>query len=317
MPPHREAVRLSSLARELFRESGDSDIYAGTVPNDWTVGNVAHGGFVLSLIVNAAIQHQQPTAHSEIVHVSVHFLQAVTIRPCEVSVKRLRTGKSYANHQTRVLAHLIFSAPSSPQMTLQPPSRFARRIPLHQHPRTAALHRLPGKMSYAQHLAWAPDPVLHARNVARGSGRDSGGGFEWGGWMQLRDPGERITPAVLAFIADVFLGSPPLWAHHAPGEGRMAEISWFPTLTMALQYVFPISTRHARRTVGVYFSGRFVNEGRHDATVEVWSAPAELGEGDAAADWREDQRCIASATHLALVVPFSVNQTRGAEGAKL
>ena len=90
---------------------------------------------------------------------------------------------------------------------------------------------------------------------------------------------------------------------------------------MAVQYVFPIpsedSPHHARRTVGVYFSGRFVNDGRHDATVEVWTAPAELGEGDENLEWREPQRCLATATHFGLVVPFSVNQAKGEKAAKL
>ncbi|KAL1729682.1 hypothetical protein EV714DRAFT_212436 [Schizophyllum commune] len=335
MPPYSQAVRLTSVAQELFRESGESDVYAGSVPSDWTVGNVAHGGFSLSLIVQAAILHQRKTAHSEVVHVSAHFLQAVTADVCEVQVRRLRVGKSYANvlaellqnRQQRILVHLIFGVSSpSPQMTLAPPSPFARRIPLHHHPRNAKIRHLPGKMSYAQHLTWAPDPTILARNAADSPSRTrtggiSGGGFEWGGWMQLKDPKERVTPAFLCFIADVFLGSPPLWAFNAKDKCAMNELNWFPTLNMAVQYVFPIppadSLHHARRTVGVYFSGRFVNDGRHDATVEVWTAPAELGEGDENLDWREPQRCLATATHFALVVPFSVNQAKGEKAAKL
>ena len=103
-------------------------------------------------------------------------------------------------------------------MTLEPPSPFARRIPLHHHPRDATIKPLPGKMGYAQHLTWAPDPTVLARNAADSPSRAftggiGGGGFEWGGWMQLKDPKERITPAFLTFIADVFLASPPLWAN--------------------------------------------------------------------------------------------------------
>lgn len=341
MAPFRKAVRLSSVSQELFRESGDSDTYTGSVDDDWTVGNVAHGGYVLALIVQAAIEYQRKARQTDVVHVSAHYLQAVTVAPCEVQVKRLRTGKGIAHvlaelsqeGRTRTTVHLIFAAPSPvPQLTLEPPSPYARRIPLHHHPRHAAIAPLPGKMRYSQHLHWAPDRTVLARNAPGSPSRtrsgDIGrGGFEWGGWLQLRDPAERITPALLPFIADVFLSSPSLLAQNspgeqgnAPGEGTMGP-SWFPTLSLALQYRFPIpppdSPHHAKRTLGVYFSGRYINDGRHDATVEVWTAPAELGEGAETADWREHQRCLAMATHLALIVPFSVNSSMGNKAAKL
>ena len=96
-------------------------------------------------------------------------------------------------------------------------------------------------------------------------------------------------------------------------------------MVMTLEFKFPLpkpgNTECSQRTVTVYSRGKFVNDpsARHDAYVEVWTAPGNIGEGSEGEAWKEKQRCLAVATQLALVVPADVNRRRAqsAVGSKL
>jgi hypothetical protein len=82
------------------------------------------------------------------------------------------------------------------------------------------------------------------------------------------------------------------------------------TLTIEFKSPIPTSSEFSARTVGLYSCGRFVNEpqGRNDAYVEVWTAPSNIGEGEATEGWREKQVCLAVSTQMALIIPFAVNE---------
>jgi len=73
------------------------------------------------------------------------------------------------------------------------------------------------------------------------------------------------------------------------------------------------SPKHAARTVGLYSSGRFMTppSGRHEAYVEVWTAPSSIGEASPTKGWRENQICLAIATQMALTLPMEVNEKHG------
>jgi len=91
-------------------------------------------------------------------------------------------------------------------------------------------------------------------------------------------------------------------------------------MTLAIEFKSPIpppSKFHASRTVGIYSSGKFINDpqGRHDAYVEVWSAPCNIGEGTEVEGWREHQVCLAVATQMALTIPMEVNHERAKRDA--
>ncbi|KAJ7359588.1 hypothetical protein DFH08DRAFT_952703 [Mycena albidolilacea] len=90
---------------------------------------------------------------------------------------------------------------------------------------------------------------------------------------------------------------------------------WFPTMTLSIEFKAPIpppSARHAARTVGLYSTGTFwgAPQGRHDAYVEIWTAPSELGEGKERGGWREERFCLVTATQMALSLPMEVNAGR-------
>lgn len=74
----------------------------------------------------------------------------------------------------------------------------------------------------------------------------------------------------------------------------------------------PDDPEMSKRTLGLYSRATFMNEGRHDAYVEIWTAPSNLGEGIIKEGWRDKQICLGIATQTALIVPVSVNQKKAA-----
>lgn len=90
--------------------------------------------------------------------------------------------------------------------------------------------------------------------------------------------------------------------------------SWYPTMVISIEFKSPIptSSNYAPRTVGLYSSGRFMNnpQGRHDGYVEIWTAP----EGKETDGWRDQQVCLAVSTQMSLTVPMEVNRGIGRKG---
>ncbi|KAJ7796338.1 thioesterase-like superfamily-domain-containing protein [Mycena olivaceomarginata] len=273
--------------------NADTKTFRGDIDPEWTVGNVPNGGYVLALVLEACILHQASTPHRDPIHVSAHFLQATSIAPFEVRVRTLRRGRGFTNvladlvqqDRTRITTHLIFGCLEPPRLVT--PSSYVRRLPLYEH------------------VKWAGDPHLRAQNAPDSPTRTTattigGGGLVWGAWFALTGRDERVTPASIAFLADTFLNLPSLLPRSERG-GLVSGETWFPTMTLSIEFKAPIpppSARHAART------------GRHDAYVEIWTAPSELGEGKERGGWREEQFCLATATQMALSLPMEVNAGR-------
>jgi hypothetical protein len=173
---------------------------------------------------------------------------------------------------------------------------------------------------FRDHVKWAWDPILAANNTLDSPTRTDettvgGGGVEWGAWFELKDSGEKFTTPALAFLVDLFLHSfctpaphtkereratafkvrdaawKPIRNHYRVTFFYFCDNSWFPTMTLTIEFKFPIPStiEFARRTVGS--CSRYINQpqGRHDAFVEVWTAPSNIGEGKEEAGWREKQ----------------------------
>ncbi|KAG2023796.1 hypothetical protein CC2G_001411 [Coprinopsis cinerea AmutBmut pab1-1] len=217
------------------------------------------------------------------------------------------------------------SPSSSPQdnFILQPPSPYARRIPIYSHPSQATRQPMFEVWKDKDHVSWAWDEQTLAQNQPdhpkrKSVGKDSvgGGGTEWAAWYQFTAPTEKLSSAYIPFLADMFVNTTHLIPEEEGGEPEAA--AWSPTLTLAIDFKFPIRLLtpewHARRTAGLYSAGRFINypQGRHDIYVEVWSAPSEIGEGAPPKEgWREKQVCLAVATQMALTLPVAVNLRNG------
>jgi len=291
----------------------------------------------LALIVEACIQYQSTTGHKDPIHVTAHYLRATAVAPFEICIRKIKTGKGFTNltaelvqrGETRVTTHMIFgtNAPSPTQQTrvsIDPPSPYARHIPLHVHPSKATPVLLRDVYKFNHYIKTTTDSVIKARNGPDSSARTTsstigGGGLEWGGWLEFVDPGERITTPSLAFLVDIFVDLVRLLPKEVRGD---LHASWFPTMVLSVEFKSPIprdSDTHSNRTVGIYSVGRFLGDPdhRHDTYVEVWTAPSNVGEGEDSGDWRSKQVCLATATQMSLTVPLAVNEARGKRDAKL
>lgn len=98
-------------------------------------------------------------------------------------------------------------------------------------------------------------------------------------------------------------------------KGQRSGPSWFPTMVLAIDFKVKIPKDYSFRTVGLWAEGKHMQDGRHDNTVEVWTAPCEFGDRSAKIepDWRKKQYCLCVSTQMALTLPLSVNEARGAK----
>ncbi|KNZ73200.1 hypothetical protein J132_00589 [Termitomyces sp. J132] len=332
MAPLLQAVNI-----KLSSPKAEYTSYAGEIDPDWLVSrSVPNGGYILALLVNACIQYQSTSSHRDPIHVTAHYLTTSVPSHFEIRVRIVKTGHTFTNLTTElyqretliITAHQIFGNNSaSPQastrgLTLAPPSSYARRLPLYTHPSTAVVRPGRSVWKFQSHITIAPDPQILAKNAPDHPNRTSaptigGEGLEWGAWLTFQNKSDKITPTSLAFLADVFKHMPGLMP---PSERPSLGRSWFPTIVLSLEFKAPIpssSATHARRTVGLYSSGKFLNDGRHDGYVEVWTAPCDIGEGKEIPGWREKQVCIAVAKQMASIIPIEVNMKRGKNEIKL
>ena len=217
----------------------------------------------------------------------------------------------------KVTAHAIFgnldpasASQTGPSLTLVPPAPGARVTPFGTYPSSLKPSTKEPRWNFTPYIQAARDRSIHERHARLAKAGESDGGVEGGGWYTFNDPGDVLTPASLAFFADLFPDKLPVAAYPD------LPSSWFPTVTMSVQFCARIprgSENHSQHTVGTFTSGRFIDEpmGRHDIYVEVWTAPSDLEDGKQPKEgWREEQRCLVVAHQMALTVPMEVNERK-------
>ncbi|KAG8214432.1 thioesterase-like superfamily-domain-containing protein [Butyriboletus roseoflavus] len=257
----------------------------------------------------------------------------------------LRQSHSDLKGTTRITAHLLFGdlSPSQPgrgQKVLAPPSPYARRVPLHSHPSTVTYDAVRSPWARKMETRVSVDTVLLSHNDPTSATRTTaesvgGGGVEWGAWYELAHKDDKLTTSSMPFFCDSFVNLPILLPASEPGsmgdKKRLVSskkrrhidwntpYSWFPTIAMTIEFKarVPSSDYYSARTVGLYSESRFQTnpEGRHNARVEVWTAPSEIGQGDVAKGWRVNQYCIAVADQMALMLPVELNIRQGTKAS--
>ncbi|KAK9899545.1 hypothetical protein P389DRAFT_1031 [Cystobasidium minutum MCA 4210] len=324
------APLLQALQTRFTRKDKDTTVYSGNVDPDWTIQAIPHGGYALGLVLDAAIKNQSSTNHKDICHCTAHFVRSALPKPFEVHIRNLKIGRGFSNitanlmqdGEIRIMTHLIFTTlpetpaepsqrklPTPENLTIVHPSPFARLMPIEKHPSKCKDSPIYHKFTFKKRMRWSEQWDQVARAVKRRQ-KDGRGGAEWSGWVALVDESDEVTPSSLAFFADMFRNLPEMLP-----KGQKPGVSWFPTMVMAIDFKFKIPRadgRFAKRTVGLHAYGNFMQDGRHDNSVEVWTAPCELGESGAKldTDWRKDQFCLAVSTQMALTLPISVNEKR-------
>lgn len=87
---------------------------------------------------------------------------------------------------------------TEPRLTVAPPSPYARRIPMHTHPSKCPASPPRPRWTYKNNITVSNDPVYE---VAVMEPKQS---MDFGMYVGLNDPQERITTPGLAFMADTF-----------------------------------------------------------------------------------------------------------------
>ncbi|KAK2459701.1 hypothetical protein APHAL10511_008346 [Amanita phalloides] len=324
MAPFRKAINVQPSTSTSEKVS----VYLGDMDPEWVISacvSTARSlvgistGYVLALLVEACIQYQSATAHKDPLHVTAHFLQASSVAPFEIYVRTTKSGKSFANLTaelaqkgiTRVTTHMIFgtNAPyptGRARISIDPPSTYARQIPLHLHPSKSTPVLMRDVFKYRHHIKTTTDPIIQARNAVDSPTRTTsstigGGGLEWGGWLEFVDVDDTITNSSLAFLADYFVSPVRL----VPEVRRDFDKSRLATMVLSLEFKSP-TVPSTDRTVGIYTIGRFIGDPlhRHDVQVEIWSAPSNIGEGTDSGGWRSKAVCLATVTQMVVMLPL-------------
>ncbi|GAA5820758.1 hypothetical protein JCM11251_003144 [Rhodosporidiobolus azoricus] len=374
MEPLSQAIQTTpAFIRQGSPYSPPVHVYSLHLSPTWTVGSVAHGGYLLSVLTSAVQLHQSLHApafaqHKDPAHLTSQFLSASVPGRAEVEVKTVSVTKNWTrlevelwqwtpaadttdftnpntNRVLRITAHFLVTAlpplpPPGPVSSdsLGPASSNVNYLdmpcPLLEHPGAIDMSDggtpIPSKLRFGEGMRWKEVEIQER----------SDGALAWGAWIELRNGEDlRESAALIPFFADVAKNGPEV----APGNEQRG-IFWFPTMTLSLDFkaAFPLlaassssATGPASRTFGIYSSTKSIHDGRHDLTVEVWSAPTDLREGgdaqkeeqekdsEGVEKWRrEGSRLLGVSTQMALCVPIAVNTARGVknggkDGAKL
>ncbi|KIM23765.1 hypothetical protein M408DRAFT_11350 [Serendipita vermifera MAFF 305830] len=319
-------IRLKSegIANNAHSESNQADgssiyIMEGRIDPDWMVAVVPHGGYLIALIVQACNLVQATTKQAEVLYLSTQFIGPSTPGPCTITIQRIKSGKNYSNlvanlsqaGKDNIHCQLIYGTlnvakhpfgpfpASSNYLTLAHPSAMSRRCPLVTHPSKCTISPFKHRpYTFAKHLAQAIDPYYATTLESQTHGHAStnpmdlgGGGSVWGAWFQMKNEEDISSTPLAAFLADV---SPEF----IPKGSKQSPV-WLPTLGLTMDFKHRTPSQApgiAPRTFGVFLTSKFLIEGRHDLTCEVWTAPCEIGEGTEQVGWQDRMFCIASST---------------------
>ncbi|KAG2019656.1 hypothetical protein CC2G_005073 [Coprinopsis cinerea AmutBmut pab1-1] len=251
MAPFNQAVTVHRKGpQDAANFEGRTVDYEGIMDPTWNIGNVPCGGYSLALILEACIQHQEKTEHIDPLHISSHFLKPTTSAlPFLVRVRTVKTGKTITNlladliqgDALRITAHAMFglNGPlSEGDFVLQPPSPYARRLPLYSHPSQAKHTPMFGVWRTNQQVSWAHDTATLEKNQPGHPNRTNsetvgGGGTEWAAWFQFEQPTEKLSNVYIPLLVDMFMNTRSLLPL---GEGGTEDAAY---VTLSL---YPLHT---------------------------------------------------------------------------
>lgn len=343
MAPFAQNMREVRLVEQGKRETTNVDSqsleaqFEARIDGEWAVLVVPNGGYLLGLLIQASTMFQEGSPLSEPLYLSAQFLGSTSVGPCTIVVNKIKSGKSYVNltaklvQKGRINIHcqLIYgklSVAQHPygafpatrnQLTLAHPSGLSRRCPLSVHPSKCSTTPFGPPFQFGKRLVQAIDPyyidkmerIAALPYVSDSDGGDLGGGiFEWGGWYQMLDEEDVITPQVVCFLGDVapwMLPQSILAKREAP--------MWVPTLAFSVDFKYHVPTASedvpgiSKRTIGIFFTSKFLIDGRHDVTAEIWTAPSEIGRGHEEPGWQDKMFCMGLVNQTVTCVPAAMN----------
>ncbi|KAG8902925.1 hypothetical protein FRB99_003951 [Tulasnella sp. 403] len=309
MAPLSTAI-LTTPVQELIRTHG-AKVYEGNADPEWTYGSVSFGGYLLSTLLHATLQHQSGSPHPDPIYLNSQFIRAVVPGPFRILVKTVKTGNQFDNldvgfyqkDMLKITCQITYgnlsSSGADPGPTL--PAAYSPECPMHTHPAASAVSKPHWAQNFCTRYEWSEDPFFYqemARSVAS-KGRVEGG-MKWGAWIHLKEEQE-ITPAHVPIFADLTRMPWDVLPAEFGQKGRW----WLPTLTFSLEFKckLPGLESFAPTTLGAFGWKRHLQNGRWNDSFELWTAPCGIGEKQKVDEkWREKMVCVAVGSQVALAV---------------
>ncbi|KAG8907968.1 hypothetical protein FRC01_007528 [Tulasnella sp. 417] len=317
MAPLSEANKMFCLTRDSV---DGSKIYEGFADPEWAVKLVTYGGFSLSAILDAALQFQSEATHPDPIHLSSHFLRAVTPGVFQVRIRPIRAGKQFANltaelwqkERLKITCQLVFTNFDVLSKSRGPtlPKAFSPLHPLPTHPSQTPISDRLWAPNFHKRYSWAKEPSTVERNsLIRKEGRTPEG-MTWGAWVELHEkPEVSMSASWIPFFVDMTETTWELLPKDVTGGVRW----WPPSISIVIEFKcrLPLPSQYAPHTLGVFTWKRHLKNGLWNDSSEIWSAPSALGDADGEVDeqWKGEMVCVAVATQVASMEPVDV-QTR-------
>lgn len=192
-------------------------VYRAGIDVEWTIGEVPHGGYMAALVLDALSRHQERAGrHPDAAHLTIQFLFASTVAPCEIHITRASLSKRWTrldvalyqegSKAPRLRAHALYTdlpelgppaRPSKTNVTVLPNSisEFAQVCPLQIHPADCSIISTPPAFNFRNRIAWStPATDVIVKDLS------------WGGWIELNDREEdvRRSAVLMGFFGDLF-----------------------------------------------------------------------------------------------------------------
>ncbi|KAG0636346.1 thioesterase-like superfamily-domain-containing protein [Tuber brumale] len=271
--------------------------YSATLPRDWCIGFILHGGYLTALLIHAGTKHM--TTHPKLsklnqphpIHSAVTFLSRCTPGPAKLVATVLKTGRQYTflrvslyQNILRLEANIVFTHMAEHQRgptlrTLPPP-------PPPPHP--------DGPWDII-----GGDPLNNVRPVSKKLHYRTTPGSHFGSdrksspsvreeWVRMAD-GSKFSIPSLGYLSDMFLPLPENYP-------EVDKAQWYPTLALSVE------VKRAPEGGGwdVLFrrvQSRVIENGRMDMTVDLFD---------------EQGRIVAISHHVAIMVSAERNWRKAA-----
>ncbi|CAG8478078.1 4023_t:CDS:2 [Funneliformis mosseae] len=255
-------------------------LYSGYCDQEWRIRQVMHGGYLLSMILNAFTHHFR-NVHPHPIQISAQFLKKSMVGSCEIEIHDIKAGKNQS------VAYAIFKQKNGNVMEEK----------IHATVMFGDLNKEEGisqpyfdvmplpNISYCELLK--PDPTIvcmHDRIKVMVDTQDiNSKRAERKHWIKFTDERQLDVISMGAFCDFIF---PPTTKYL---ENSLGEICWFPTLTFEIQF----KNMPKGQWVAGSFRSRFLKNGRHEVDGELWD---------------EDGNLLCITRHMCLIVPMKTNK---------
>lgn len=219
LPREQASVTTLAFVKDPSPATGSvpTRVFDVDVSATWCVGSVAHGGYLLCILTDAVIRHQElaKSAHVDPAHLTSQFFSATVPGKAQVEIKVVSTTKRWTRldvdlfqwspdantsaftspTEQRVLRirshYLVTTLPEHPEAGVL--NYLARPCPLLEHPGAIEMSdggdEVPAKLRFHEGMRWKVVDTIEA----------SDGSLSWGCWIEMKG-GEEVDKLASASL---------------------------------------------------------------------------------------------------------------------